>query len=104
MVEFRAVEDHINKIFEEQQIFFDSFNYCFHLPEEGCACRKPKCGLFEKVSQGFEIDRSKSGMLGNSDVDLEAAKCFGIPFWRVGITEKNFYQVAREVVEYFEKF
>lgn len=102
MLEFKEVESYINEAFKAENIFFDSHNYCFHLPSEGCMCRKPKSGLFEQVSEKYEIDKPKSVMLGNSDGDLEAAKCFGIPFWKVGTAKKNFYQIAREVVEYFE--
>jgi D,D-heptose 1,7-bisphosphate phosphatase len=102
MLEFEKVENYINEAFRIEHITFDSYNYCFHLSTDGCECRKPKSGLLEKVSEKFEIDKTKSAMLGNSDVDQDAAKCFGIPFWRVGDTEKNFYQITREVVKYFE--
>jgi imidazoleglycerol-phosphate dehydratase/histidinol-phosphatase len=104
MLEFERVEKYINEAFRIEHIFFDSYNYCFHLSTDACVCRKPKSGLLEKVSEKFEIEKTKSAMLGNSDVDQEAAESFGILFWRVGDTGKNFYQIAREVVKYFEGF
>jgi D-glycero-D-manno-heptose 1,7-bisphosphate phosphatase len=101
-LEFKEVESFINKTFRTKGILFDTHNYCFHLSTDGCKCRKPNSGLFEQVSEKYEIDKVKSAMLGNSDVDSEAAKSFGISFWEVGTPRKNFYQIAREVVEYFE--
>ncbi len=102
MLEFQEVESFVNETFRTKDITFDSHNYCFHLPADGCKCRKPKPGLLEQVSKKYEIEKPKSVMLGNSDVDLEAAKCFGIRFWKIGTDKNDFYQAAREVVEYFE--
>ena len=101
-LDFIAVESYVNKLFFEQGLEFDSFNYCFHLPTDGCNCRKPKIGLFQKVSQEYGIEKVNSVMLGNSDVDEAAAKNFGIPFWKVGESEGNFFETAREVVRHFE--
>ena len=102
MLEFKEVETFIDETFKTKGISFDSHNYCFHLPVDSCKCRKPNSGLLEQVSEKYEIDKTKSVMLGNSDVDLGAAKCFGVLFWQVGTGQKDFYQTAREVVEYFE--
>lgn len=101
--EFKEVEIHVNKLFQLENIFFDSLNYCFHLPTAGCACRKPNFGLFTKVSEKYQLDKSRSAMLGNSDVDLQAALNFGIPFWKVGITDDDFDFTAQKVVDYFER-
>lgn len=101
--EFKAVEAHVNNLFELENIFFDSLNYCLHLPTAGCNCRKPNIGLLVKVSEKYQIDKSKSAMVGNSEVDLQAAKNFGIPFWKVGITEDDFDFTAQKVVDYFER-
>jgi hypothetical protein len=42
-------------------------------------------------------------MLGNSEVDLQAALNFGIPFWKVGITDDDFDLNAQKVVDYFDR-
>ena len=102
MLEFKEVESFIDESFKVEDICFDSHNYCFHLPADECKCRKPKIALLEQVSEKYEINKQNSVMLGNSDVDSEAAKSFGIPFWNVGLAKNNFNEIAREVVEYFE--
>ena len=101
--EFKEVEIYVNNLFELENIFFDSLNYCFHLPTASCDCRKPDFGLFTKVSEKYQLDKSKSAMLGNSEVDLQAAISFGIPFWKVGITVGDFDFTAQKVVDYFER-
>jgi D-glycero-D-manno-heptose 1,7-bisphosphate phosphatase len=101
--EFIDVESHISELFLQHEIAFDSLNYCFHLPWEGCKCRKPDVGLFETVSLEFNLNRNSSVMIGNSEVDRIAAENFGIAFWEVGVDKQSFLQVAWEVIDYFEK-
>ncbi len=51
------------------------YYYCYHHPDvTNCLCRKPLPLLFEKSIARFEIDISKSFMLGDQQRDIEAAK------------------------------
>ncbi len=43
-----------------------------------CLCRKPQTGLFTKACFELDIDKSKSWMVGNSDVDIQAGNDFGL--------------------------
>lgn len=51
--------------------------YCPHLPEEGCACRKPAIGLLEAI--GAELGESLEGVtfIGDSMKDLLAGQAAG---------------------------
>lgn len=60
-----VVRDHGGKI---KDIF-----YCPHIPEEQCACRKPKPGLILQAQQKYQIDVSKTIMIGDSAKDIECA-------------------------------
>lgn len=99
---FISVESQVKKIFLENGIEFDSVNYCFHLPSDNCACRKPSPGLIAKVVEELKIHKSHCGMIGNSKVDEGAANNFGIPFWCLTEDGMNFSDIAREVVKYFD--
>lgn len=49
--------------------------YCPHHPDVShCECRKPGTLLFEKAIKDFDIDVKSSYMIGDSEVDIEAAK------------------------------
>lgn len=59
----------------------DGIYYCPHRPEEECTCRKPQPGLILKASRELSIDTTRSWMIGDKEIDLEAAKragCRGI--------------------------
>ena len=63
----------------------DAFYYCPHHPEGTierfaitCACRKPGIGMLEQATADWPIDRARSFMIGDKDIDVAAATAFGI--------------------------
>lgn len=68
--------------------YLDGIYYCPHHPESGfewevpelkikCNCRKPKTGMFLQAQKDFNIDLSKSWMIGDSETDMMAGKTAG---------------------------
>lgn len=51
--------------------------FCPHHPDEPCACRKPKAGLFWQISQLLQMDLSQAIAVGDSPRDIEAARQVG---------------------------
>jgi D,D-heptose 1,7-bisphosphate phosphatase len=52
----------------------DHYSICPHTPEENCECRKPKPRLILAAAQKFEIDLSKSFMIGDRTSDFEVGQ------------------------------
>ena len=57
----------------------DRIYYCPHHPTEGiapynieCDCRKPKIGMLERAVSEFGVDLSRSFLVGDSVVDMQA--------------------------------
>ena len=61
--------------------YWDALEYCPHHPEHGagakCACRKPAPGMLLKAAGEGGIDLSKSWMVGDGLVDVQAGKAAG---------------------------
>ena len=55
----------------------DGIFYCPHGPDDGCDCRKPKPGLYEQISQQFNVSLEGIPVIGDSLRDLEAARLVG---------------------------
>ncbi|EIJ79890.1 histidinol-phosphatase [Bacillus methanolicus PB1] len=51
--------------------------YCPHKPKAGCECRKPNPGMILKLAEKYNIDLSKSIMVGDHERDIEAGKKAG---------------------------
>jgi D-glycero-D-manno-heptose 1,7-bisphosphate phosphatase len=63
----------------ENKAHIDGFYYCPHHDSKGkCLCRKPGSLMFEKAMARFNIDASKSWMIGDSERDIAAAEKVGI--------------------------
>lgn len=57
----------------------DHYEFCYHSPDVGCCCRKPKPGMLYCAARHWDIDLSQSWMIGDSNSDMEAG-------WNAGIT------------------
>lgn len=55
----------------------DAIYYCPHLPGAGCSCRKPEPGLILRAAKDLGIDVTSSWMIGDKEIDLEAARRAG---------------------------
>jgi len=62
----------MKKELSEVKTTVDAIYYCPHHPDEGCNCRKPRVGLFEKAIEDFNIDKKKSFLIGDRMLDVEA--------------------------------
>jgi D-glycero-D-manno-heptose 1,7-bisphosphate phosphatase len=51
--------------------------FCPHMPNDGCECRKPAPGLLLQAQRKYNIDLSKSIMVGDSAKDIECARNAG---------------------------
>jgi D-glycero-D-manno-heptose 1,7-bisphosphate phosphatase len=58
-----------------------SVNATYHCPhfESGCLCRKPLPGLILTAAAEHAIDLSRSVMIGDRSIDIEAGHAAGIP-------------------------
>ncbi len=49
----------------------DGIYYCPHLPEDDCACRKPRRGLVDLAMQDLQFDPQHSIVIGDKPCDIE---------------------------------
>ncbi len=74
--------------------------YCPHSPDDGCRCRKPLPGLFERAARVLGADLANSWAVGDGARDVEAglaAGCCGA--LRVGSADcPDLLQAARHIL------
>ena len=59
---------------KEQGVNITAIYYCPHHPDAGCACRKPEPGMLIQASKQFDLNLSKSWMIGDSGSDIDAGR------------------------------
>lgn len=82
--ELRNIHNYLETLLGEEGAYVDGIYYCPHHPDQGyeneipelkikCNCRKPSPGLILRAAEDFNIDLSKSYMVGDSPRDTQAA-------------------------------
>lgn len=78
--------------------YLDAIYYCPHHPHKGyegeiealkisCECRKPKPGMLLKAAKDYNIDLSRSWMVGDGKNDIKAGKAAGCKTALIGIAD-----------------
>ncbi|CAN5672898.1 HAD family hydrolase [soil metagenome] len=56
----------------------DEIHFCPHLPDAGCACRKPNIGMLDRAINGHSLDKRGSWMIGDKLLDVVTGTNAGI--------------------------
>lgn len=75
---FKMLTDWMKKRLQEAGIEIAGVYHCPHHPDDGCDCRKPQPGLILQAAKDFDIDLSRSWMIGDKQSDIEAARRAGV--------------------------
>ena len=55
----------------------DAIFFCPHAEDDHCNCRKPKTGMFKRISECFNVQLDEVPAIGDSLRDLQAASASG---------------------------
>src|SRR6185437_12050805 len=79
--QYRAVEA---ELLEQLGVdLIDATYFCPHLPGQHCSCRKPATGMILEATREYQIDLSRSFLVGDKDVDIDCARRAGVRSIRV---------------------
>lgn len=73
-----AMHQKMNRLLEPLGGHIAHIAYCPHLPDAGCACRKPLPGLLYQLEQQTGLSLQQAVMVGDSLRDLQAAQAAGV--------------------------
>jgi D-glycero-D-manno-heptose 1,7-bisphosphate phosphatase len=81
---FKKITLKMRKELKKNGAEIDADYYCFHHPyakikkyKKNCNCRKPKPGMIKNAAKDFNLDLSKSWMIGDGITDIKAGKATG---------------------------
>jgi D-glycero-D-manno-heptose 1,7-bisphosphate phosphatase len=79
--DFDKLSDWMTRQFDEKGILISKVYHCPHHPDftGPCGCRKPEPGMILQAIKDFDLDISKSVLIGDMESDLEAGRRAGIP-------------------------
>jgi D-glycero-D-manno-heptose 1,7-bisphosphate phosphatase len=79
--DFLKLTDWMVEQFRNNGVKISKVYYCPHHPDitGPCECRKPNPGMILQAIVEFDLDISRSVLIGDKDTDLEAGRRAGIP-------------------------
>ena len=86
--ELEKIHSRLQRLLAEEGAYVDEIYYCPHHPESGfagenpvykihCDCRKPQPGMLLRAAKEWNIDLSRSFMVGDSERDVQTAIAAG---------------------------
>jgi histidinol-phosphate phosphatase family protein len=72
-----AVQERVAELFAREGVVFDGAYFCFHGPDDGCACRKPRPGMVERAARELDLDLRRSILIGDRASDVAAGRAAG---------------------------
>jgi imidazoleglycerol-phosphate dehydratase/histidinol-phosphatase len=98
---FERAHEQLLALFASQGVRFGGTFVCPHLPEAGCACRKPGIGLVRDFVNAAPLDRERSAVVGDQDSDLEFARNLGIQGFKLGAPGAESWEaIAHQLVDW----
>jgi D-glycero-D-manno-heptose 1,7-bisphosphate phosphatase len=85
----RAIEQRIQRDLAAEGCAIESFRYCFHGDEDGCACRKPQPGMILELAEDLDLDLAASWVIGDAPSDVAAGRAAGCRTALVGRTRAD---------------
>jgi D-glycero-D-manno-heptose 1,7-bisphosphate phosphatase len=114
--ELTEIHNKMETLLGAEGAYLDAIYYCPHHPHKGyegevpelkidCDCRKPKPGMLLKAAEDFNIDLSRSWMIGDGENDIRAGKAAGCKTALLGsgeysqdITVDSLYDFAEKIL------
>lgn len=72
--QMQKVHEKMLEDFKQNNIEISHIAYCPHSPEQLCNCRKPSPLLINEICEKFQIDKSKSFMIGDKISDAQCGE------------------------------
>lgn len=75
--QLRAIHDKMIQSIQKAGGQIDAIEYCVHLPEERCLCRKPQPGMLYALAKRFDCSLKHVPFVGDRVSDIQAALAVG---------------------------
>ena len=118
--ELDQIHNKMETLLGKEGAYLDAIYYCPHHPHKGyegeveelkidCECRKPKPGMLLKAAGDFNIDLTRSWMIGDGENDIKAGNTAGCRTILIGdsnfgqdISAQNLYDAVNKCMDMSE--
>lgn len=112
--ELQLIHNKMETLLGVEGMYLDGIYFCPHHPHKGyegeipelkidCDCRKPKPGLLVEAAEDFNIDLSKSWMIGDGENDIKAGQAAGCKTALIGVGNYNQDLEGKSLLEIIDR-
>ncbi|KEO85135.1 D-glycero-alpha-D-manno-heptose-1,7-bisphosphate 7-phosphatase [Tumebacillus flagellatus] len=83
------IHEKMERELEQDGAVIDEIAYCPHKPHAKCACRKPEPKMILDLARKYDVDLSRSFMVGDRETDVEAGRKAGTRTVFIGANGKT---------------
>ncbi|WP_160689337.1 HAD-IIIA family hydrolase [Clostridium sp. C2-6-12] len=105
------IHNKMETLLGQKWAYIDDIFFCPHHPAKGfegerleykidCKCRKPKAGMILKATEKYNIDLSKSWMVGDNEIDMKSGLNAGCNVALIG--ESDIYESYKNLTEFVD--
>lgn len=69
-----AIHDRLRELLRVEGVELDGIYHCPHIPEDGCACRKPAPGMIEQAASDLGFQSEDAFFIGDKICDIDAGR------------------------------
>jgi D-glycero-D-manno-heptose 1,7-bisphosphate phosphatase len=69
-----AIHNRLRELLRAEGVELDGIYHCPHLPEDGCACRKPAAGMIEQAASDLGFQPDEAFFIGDKTCDIDAGR------------------------------
>jgi D-glycero-D-manno-heptose 1,7-bisphosphate phosphatase len=73
------IHEHLDRMIAAVGARIEAYYFCPHMPNAGCACRKPSPGLLTRAARELGFEVSSAIVVGDKTSDIELGQKAGIP-------------------------
>jgi D-glycero-D-manno-heptose 1,7-bisphosphate phosphatase len=112
--ELQNIHNKMETLLGYEGVYVDAIYYCPHHPHKGyegevpelkcdCNCRKPKPGMLYQAAADFNIDLSRSWMIGDGENDVKAGIAAGCKTALIGDGDFGQTVTVSSVLEFADR-
>jgi len=72
-----AIHERLRELLAEGGVRLDGIEHCPHLPDDGCACRKPGTAMVERAARAHGFVPSETWVVGDHAGDMQLGRAVG---------------------------
>lgn len=77
LADYQAVHERLRELLAAADVRLTDTAFCPHTPEDNCACRKPRAGLWEQLATAHDLRPERTAMVGDKIADLAFGQAMG---------------------------